>query len=40
MRRNEDDDGSGDPELAHHTLLAGEVRLFLGDDDADFLLKS
>ncbi|MBX3285883.1 MAG: DNA helicase RecG, partial [Actinobacteria bacterium] len=30
----------GDPELARHPVLAEEVGLFLGDDDADFLLKS
>ena len=30
----------GDPDLALHPVLAGEVGLFLGDDDADFLLKS
>ena len=30
----------GDPDLTRHPLLAGEVSLFLGDDEADFLLKS
>jgi ATP-dependent DNA helicase RecG len=30
----------GDPDLAGHPDLAAEVALFLGDDDADFLLKS
>jgi ATP-dependent DNA helicase RecG len=30
----------GDPGLAEHPLLADEVSLFLGDDEADFLLKS
>jgi ATP-dependent DNA helicase RecG len=30
----------GDPELARHPELAGEVSLFLGDEEADFLLKS
>ena len=30
----------GDPDLAEHPALAAEVALFLGDDDADFLLKS
>ena len=30
----------GDPELHDHALLAGEVSLFLGDEEADFLLKS
>ena len=29
-----------DPDLSHHHVLAAEVKLFLGDDDADFLLKS
>lgn len=29
-----------DPDLAHNPTLADEVRLFLGDEDADFLLKS
>jgi ATP-dependent DNA helicase RecG len=29
-----------DPELERQPLLAGEVALFLGDDEADFLLKS
>ncbi|MEO9223867.1 MAG: helicase-related protein, partial [Acidimicrobiales bacterium] len=29
-----------DPDLAAHPLLAEEVALFLGDDEADFLLKS
>jgi ATP-dependent DNA helicase RecG len=29
-----------DPDLSHHTELAGEVTLFLDDDEADFLLKS
>ncbi|MCU1351609.1 MAG: recG [Acidimicrobiales bacterium] len=29
-----------DPELAHHPDLASEVTLFLGDEEADFLLKS
>jgi ATP-dependent DNA helicase RecG len=29
-----------DPDLVAHAALAGEVALFLGDDDADFLLKS
>ena len=27
-----------DPELERQPLLAGEVALFLGDDEADFLL--
>jgi len=30
----------GDPDLVEHAALAEEVGLFLGDDDADFLLKS
>jgi ATP-dependent DNA helicase RecG len=30
----------GDPDLTHHPELAGEVSLFLGDEEADFLLKS
>jgi ATP-dependent DNA helicase RecG len=29
-----------DPDLVAHPLLASEVALFLGDDEADFLLKS
>ena len=29
-----------DPELDRHPLLAGEVFVFHGDDEADFLLKS
>jgi ATP-dependent DNA helicase RecG len=29
-----------DPDLSHSDVLAGEVALFLGDDEADFLLKS
>jgi len=29
-----------DPELAHHPELAAEIAFFLGDDEADFLLKS
>jgi ATP-dependent DNA helicase RecG len=29
-----------DPELAGHPALAGELRLFVGDEDAAFLLKS
>jgi ATP-dependent DNA helicase RecG len=29
-----------DPDLSHSSVIAEEVRLFLGDDDADFLLKS
>lgn len=29
-----------DPDLAEHRLLAEEVDIVLGDDDADFLLKS
>ncbi|CAN5227153.1 ATP-dependent DNA helicase RecG [soil metagenome] len=29
-----------DPDLSHHAELAGEVGLFLDDDEADFLLKS
>lgn len=29
-----------DPELADHPDLADEVRLFLGDDEAEFLMKS
>ena len=28
-----------DPPLADHPLLAEEIALFLGEDDADFLLK-
>jgi ATP-dependent DNA helicase RecG len=29
-----------DPDLSHSSVIAEEVRLFLGDADADFLLKS
>ena len=29
-----------DPDLATHPGLSEEVSLFLGDDEADFLLKS
>ncbi len=29
-----------DPDLARHPALAGELRLFVGDDEAAFLLKS
>ncbi|MCB0964670.1 MAG: DNA helicase RecG, partial [Acidimicrobiales bacterium] len=29
-----------DPDLSAHPSLAGEISLFLGDDEADFLLKS
>ena len=29
-----------DPDLGEHPVLAEEVGLFLGDDEADFLLKS
>jgi ATP-dependent DNA helicase RecG len=28
-----------DPDLGHHPLLAEEIELFLGEDDAEFLLK-
>jgi ATP-dependent DNA helicase RecG len=30
----------GDPDLRHNPVLRDEVALFLGDDDADYLLKS
>jgi ATP-dependent DNA helicase RecG len=30
----------GDPDLSHHAALRDEIALFLGDDDADYLLKS
>ena len=29
-----------DPDLSHSSVIADEVKLFLGEDDADFLLKS
>ena len=29
-----------DPDLSHSSVIAEEVRLFLGEDDADYLLKS
>jgi ATP-dependent DNA helicase RecG len=29
-----------DPDLSHSAVIAEEVRLFLGEDDADYLLKS
>ena len=30
----------GDPDLSHHQALQAEIGLFLGDEEADFLLKS
>ena len=30
----------GDPELDEHRALAEEIALLLGDDEADFLMKS